>query len=107
MLESQMPELDDAVIVNTLVLQALMAAQEVMGENGLHIVLRSCGLERFISNPTPDDLYPGIKTSEYARMNEAIEEFYDRGGRGMLRRIGKASFQYRSANRLHYSELTV
>ena len=27
-------------------------------------------------------------------MNQVIEEFYGRGGRGMLRRIGKASFQY-------------
>jgi predicted hydrocarbon binding protein len=27
-------------------------------------------------------------------LNEAIEQFYGRGGKGMLRRIGKASFQY-------------
>jgi predicted hydrocarbon binding protein len=31
---------------------------------------------------------------EYGKLNEAIEAFYGRGGRGMLRRIGKASFQY-------------
>ncbi len=85
---------DEAVIVNALVRQALVAAQEVMGENGLHAVLRSSGLERFIDNLPPDNLEPGIKTVEYARLNEAIEAFYGRGGRGMLRRIGKASFQY-------------
>ncbi|MBN2387027.1 MAG: 4-vinyl reductase [Anaerolineales bacterium] len=85
---------DEAVIVNALVRQALVATQEVMGENGLHAVLRSCGLERFIGNPPPDDLTPGIKAVEYARFNAAIESFYGRGGRGMLRRIGKASFQY-------------
>ena len=85
---------DDAVIVNTLVRQALVSAQEVMGENGLNTVLRTSGLERFIGNFPPDDLNPAIKTSDYARLNEAIEEFYGRGGRGMLRRIGKASFQY-------------
>jgi predicted hydrocarbon binding protein len=85
---------DEAVIVNALVRQALVAAQEVMGENGLHAVLRSSGLERFIGNLPPDNLEPGIKTVEYARLNEAIEAFYGRGGRGMLRRIGKASFQY-------------
>ena len=28
------------------------------------------------------------------QLNQAIEEFYGRGGKGMLRRIGKASFQY-------------
>jgi predicted hydrocarbon binding protein len=85
---------DDAVIVNTLVRQALVSAEEVMGTNGLHAVLRDSGLERFINNLPPDDLNPGIKAVEYAKFNEAIEAFYGRGGRGMLRRIGKASFQY-------------
>lgn len=65
-----------------------------MGANGLHAVLRNSGLERFINNLPPDDLNPGIKAVEYAKFNEAIEAFYGRGGRGMLRRIGKASFQY-------------
>jgi len=85
---------EDAVIVNTLVRQALMSAQEVMGENGLNTVLRTSGLERYIGNFPPDNLEPAIQTSDYARLNEVIEEFYGRGGRGMLRRIGKASFQY-------------
>jgi hypothetical protein len=85
---------EDAVIVNALVRQALVSAQEVMGENGLNTVLRTSGLERFIDNFPPDDLEPAIQTSDYARLNEVIESFYGRGGRGMLRRIGKASFQY-------------
>ena len=85
---------EDAVIVNALVRQALISAQEVMGENGLNTVLRTSSLERFIGNFPPDNLEPAIQTSDYARLNEAIEEFYGRGGRGMLRRIGKASFQY-------------
>lgn len=84
----------DSVIVNGLVRQALISAEEVMGANGLNAVLRSSGLERYIGNFPPNDMQPGIKTSDYARLNEAIEEFYGRGGRGMLRRIGKASFQY-------------
>jgi len=65
-----------------------------MGENGLNTVLRTSGLERFIDNFPPDDLNPAIQTADYARLNQMIEEFYGRGGRGMLRRIGKASFQY-------------
>lgn len=89
-----MPYVEDAVIVNALVRQALIAATEVMGENGLNTVLRTAGLERYIGNLPPDDLNPGVRTSEYAKLNEAIEAFYGRGGRGMLRRIGKASFQY-------------
>ena len=85
---------EDAVIVNALVRQALVSAQEVMGENGLNAVLRSVGLARFIGNFPPNDTNPGIQTVEYAKFNEAIEIFYGRGGKGMLRRIGKASFQY-------------
>jgi predicted hydrocarbon binding protein len=84
----------DSVIVNGLVRQALVSAEEVMGINGLHAVLRASGLERYIDNLPPNDMSPAIKTSDYARLNQAIEEFYGRGGRGMLRRVGKASFQY-------------
>ncbi|HTX92116.1 MAG TPA: 4-vinyl reductase [Anaerolineales bacterium] len=89
-----MVSVEEAVIVNALVRQALVSAQEVMGENGLNAVLHSVGLERFVGNFPPNDTNPGIKTVEYAKFNEAIEAFYGRGGKGMLRRIGKASFQY-------------
>lgn len=82
------------MVVNALVRQALTSAQEVMGENGLNAVLHNSGLERFIGNFPPDNLEPAISASEYGKLNEAIEAFYGRGGRGMLRRIGKASFQY-------------
>lgn len=84
----------DSVIVNGIVRQALVSAEEVMGSNGLQAVLRASGLERFIGSLPPNDMNPSIKTSDYARLNAAIEEFYGRGGKGMLRRIGKASFQY-------------
>jgi hypothetical protein len=51
-------------------------------------------LDRFIGNFPPNNLEPSIQASQYAKLNEAIEQFYGRGGKGMLRRIGKASFQY-------------
>jgi bacteriochlorophyll 4-vinyl reductase len=85
---------EDLVIVNTLMRQALTAVEEVMGKNGLNAVLRMVGLEQYVDNLPPDDLNPSVKSSDYARLNEAIENFYGRGGRGMLRRIGRASFQY-------------
>lgn len=85
---------EDAVIINSLVRQALTSMQEVMGDHGLNAVLKSCGLERFAGNFPPNDLEPSIKASQYAQLNQAIEDFYGRGGKGMLRRIGKASFQY-------------
>jgi predicted hydrocarbon binding protein len=85
---------EDAVIANALVRQVLVSAQEVMGENGLNAILHNIGLDRFVGNIPPNDTNPGIKTVEYARFNEAIETFYGRGGKGILRWIGKASFQY-------------
>jgi hypothetical protein len=85
---------EDAVIINSLVRQALTSMQEVMGDHGLNAVLKSCDLEKFIGNFPPNDLEPSIKASQYAQLNQAIEDFYGRGGKGMLRRIGKASFQY-------------
>jgi len=60
----------------------------------LNAVLRTSGLERFIGNFPPNNLEPSIQASQYAQLNQAIEDFYGRGGKGMLRRIGKASFQY-------------
>lgn len=84
----------DSVIVNAIVRQALVSSEEVMGTNGLHAVLRTAGLERFVSDYPPNDMQPSIKTSEYAYLNQAIEGFYGRAARGMLRRIGRASFQY-------------
>jgi len=74
--------------------QALAAAEEVMGTNGLNAVLRLSNLNSFVNNLPPDNLEPAIKATEYAEFNQAIEDFYGRGGRGMLKRIGKASFQY-------------
>lgn len=84
----------DSVVTNSIMLQALMSSQEVMGANGLQAVLRASGLERFIDNMPPNDLDASVKSSEYARLLQAIEEFYGRASKGMLRRIGKASFQY-------------
>jgi hypothetical protein len=85
---------EDAVIVNAIMRQALVAAQEVMGENGLNAVLRASDLEKYVGDFPPDNLEPAIQTVQYARFNQAIEDFYGRGGKGMLRRIGRASFQY-------------
>jgi len=89
-----MTDRPEAMIINSLVRQALTSAQEVMGDNGLNTVLKTCGLDRFIGNFPPNDLEPAIQASQYAKFNEAIEAFYGRGGKGILRRIGKASFQY-------------
>lgn len=89
-----MSDSTDLVIVNALMRQALVAVEEVMGKNGLAAVLRSSNLAHYIDRLPPDDLEPAAKASDYARLNAAIEQFYGRGARGILQRIGKASFEY-------------
>lgn len=79
---------------NALMRQAILAIGEVMGDQGLKVVLRQAGLERYVEALPPNDLEQGVRTTEYARLNQAVEEFYGRAGKGMLQRIGRASFRY-------------
>ena len=79
---------------NALMRQAILAIGEVMGERGLKIVLRQAGLERYVDNLPPNDLEQEVATTEYAALNQAVEEFYGRAGKGMLQRIGRATFRY-------------
>jgi len=81
-------------LVNALMRQAVLAVEEVMGANGLNAMLRQAGLERYIGNPPLDDLEAGAHASEYAALNQAVRSFYGRGSKGMLQRIGRASFRY-------------
>ncbi len=88
----ELPE--DVPYVNALLLQMLRGIEEVLGSNGLNVVLRSSGLERFIGNPPPNNLEHGVLAREYANLNAAIEDFTGRAGKGMLQRIGRASFRW-------------
>jgi bacteriochlorophyll 4-vinyl reductase len=74
--------------------QAILAIGEVMGERGRNVVLRQAGLGRYVDELPPSDLAQGVATTEYATLNQAVEEFYGRAGKGMLRRIGRATFRY-------------
>ncbi len=79
---------------NALMRQALLAIGEVMGERGLNVVLRQAGLERYVDELPPNNLEQGVATAEYATLNQEVQEFYGRAGKGMLQRIGRASFRY-------------
>jgi predicted hydrocarbon binding protein len=73
---------------------ALEAAEEVVGKDGLAVVLRQSGLERFIDNYPPDNLEPpgtGITFGDYAKLNAGLLTFYGRPGKGMVMRIGRIS----------------
>ncbi|MBI4769602.1 MAG: hypothetical protein HY784_04105 [Chloroflexi bacterium] len=84
----------DTRFVNALMRQAIQSVEAVMGEKGLTVVLREAGLERYVGNPPPNNLELGSTAREYGVLNQAIESFYGRAGRGMLRRIGRTSFQW-------------
>ena len=79
---------------NALMRQAILAIGEVMGEGGFKVVLRQAGLERYVDELPPNDLEQDTPTVEYGALNQAVEEFYGRAGKGMLQRIGRASFRY-------------
>jgi len=79
---------------NALMRQAIMAIGQVMGQQGLKVVLREAGLERYVDELPPNDLEQDVSTVDYAALNQAVEEFYGRAGKGMLQRIGRASFRY-------------
>lgn len=73
---------------------ALEAAEEVVGKDGLAVVLRQSGLERFIDHYPPDVLDPpgsGITFGDYASLNAGLLSFYGRPGKGMVMRIGRIS----------------
>lgn len=85
---------EDAPYVNALFLQMVRGIEEVMGTNGLNAVLKSSGLDRYVNQPPPNDLDSGVLAREYAQLNEAIETFTGRAGKGMLQRIGRSSFRW-------------
>nr|HID13450.1 hypothetical protein [Anaerolineae bacterium] len=82
------------LFTNALMRQAILAIGEVMGERGLKVVLRQAGLERYVDELPPNNLELGATAAEYAALNQAVQEFYGRAGKGMLQRIGRASFRY-------------
>jgi predicted hydrocarbon binding protein len=84
----------DTPYVNAMLLQMMRGIEDVMGINGLNAVLRLSGLERYVDNPPPNNLEFGVLACEYARLNEAIEQFTGRAGKGMLKRIGRSSFRW-------------
>ena len=83
-----------APYVNALLLQMMVGIEDVLGKNGLNAVLRDSGLERYIDNPPSNNLEYGIQASEYAHLNEAVEKFTGRAGKGMLQRIGRSAFRW-------------
>jgi hypothetical protein len=75
---------------NKIVRAYLYALEEVLGVNGLKIVMRKAGLEAYINNFPPDNLRSGFDFADFTNLNAALEDVYGpRGGRGLALRAGR------------------
>lgn len=75
---------------------ALKAAEEVVGKQGLAIILRENGLERFVDQYPPENLVPSkdITFGDYANLTAGIMKFYGRAGKSVVIRIGRISSRF-------------
>jgi predicted hydrocarbon binding protein len=83
----------DLYIADAIMRWALLAAEEVVGEKGLRVVLRDAGLERFIGNYPPEELTSSgnITFGDYAALNASLLSFFGRAGKSMVLRAGRVS----------------
>jgi predicted hydrocarbon binding protein len=77
----------------------MLAIQDVMGQSGLATILRQAGLQRYANSLPANDNDDGLRAAEYAAILQAIENYYGRGARGTLTRIGYAAFARLVENR--------
>jgi predicted hydrocarbon binding protein len=89
----------DRSLTNARARRFMLAIQDVMGQSGLTTVLRQAGLQRYASALPAADEPANFRASEYAALMQAIENYYGRGARGTLIRIGYASFKRLVASR--------
>ncbi len=94
--KSQGDPVADMHMVDAYMRWALLAAEEVVGKQGLSIVLRESSLERFIDNYPSDDLKisGNILSGEYSNLCTGLLQFYGRAGKSLDYRIGRISSRY-------------
>lgn len=86
----------DMYVVDAYLRWALLAAEEVVGAKGMHVVLRQAGLEKLINNYPPNE--PAVVShftfGDYASLSAALLNFFGRAGKSMALRIGRLSAQH-------------
>lgn len=70
----------------------MLGVQEVMGRSGLTTILRQAGLAHYVGILPPHNYQTSLHTLEYTAIIQAIENYYGRGARGTLTRIGHVAF---------------
>jgi predicted hydrocarbon binding protein len=86
----------DLYMVDAYMRWALLAAEEVVGHQGLSIVLRQSGLERLIDHYPPNELKLSglLSYGDYASLSTGLLSFYGRAGKSMVLRIGRISAKH-------------
>ena len=90
----------DLLLVDAYMRWALLAAEEVIGRNGLAVVLRQAGLSHLIGNYPPEQLKAssGLTFYHYASLNAGLINFFGRSARSMALRIGRQTARLAIAN---------
>jgi predicted hydrocarbon binding protein len=70
----------------------MLGIQQVTGQSGLTTVLSQAGLRRYAGELPPNNRELVISAAEYAALMQALENYYGRGARGILLRVGHAAF---------------
>ncbi len=78
---------------NRIVRTYLEALRDILGSNGIDVLLKIAGLARWIDVPPPDDLEKEVDFADFSRLCAVMDEFYGlRGGHGVARRAAWASY---------------
>lgn len=86
----------DLYMVDAYMRWALLAAEEVVGHQGLSVVLREAGLPQLINNYPPNELKLSgmLSYGDYANLSSGLLTFYGRAGKSMVLRIGRISAKH-------------
>ena len=72
---------------------AIRSLEDVMGKNGINVILNLANLPGLIDNYPPDNLAREFDFADFSAINGALEEMYGpRGGLGLAMRAGRATF---------------
>jgi hypothetical protein len=78
---------------NRIVRTYLEALQDILGSNGMRVLLKHAGLARWIESPPPDNLAKEVDFADFSRLCAVLDDFYGlRGGHGVARRASWASY---------------
>jgi predicted hydrocarbon binding protein len=72
---------------------AILALEEVMGKNGINVILNMANLPELTNQLPPNDLNKEFDFADFSAISAALDEMYGpRGGRGLALRAGRATF---------------